>query len=60
MEGATGGQNAAMNPAITINATSSEPEAIAEKVRAALQTKTSDFLTAIKTARAEDARKGYV
>ena len=35
MSGATGGQNVAMNPNITINATSSEPEAIAAKVKSA-------------------------
>ena len=43
MEGATGGQNIAMNPNITINATSSEPEAIAGKVRGAMRTSTRDF-----------------
>jgi hypothetical protein len=60
VEGATGGQNVAMNPNITINAPNSEPEAIAEKVRSAMRTSSREFLPMAKKARADEARLGYV
>jgi hypothetical protein len=61
MEGAAAGKTSpALAPSITINATSSEPEEIAQKVKGALWTSTREFLARAKEARADEARLGYV
>jgi hypothetical protein len=58
--GGGGGQNVTLNAPITINATSAQPEAIASRVRSAVQISSKDFLAAAKRARADELRLGWV
>ena len=60
MEGSGGTNVASLAPNITINATSAQPEAIAQRVRSAMRDSTAEFLAAAKRARSHENRLGYV
>lgn len=53
-------QQLAFNAPVTINATSSEPQAISTAVTKSLRTSSQEFLAAARKARSDEARLGYV
>ena len=61
MSGATGGTNISMNSPINIKGVSTDRQgAVGAEVQKALQDPINTLLTQFKTARAQEARLGYV